>query len=82
MVIFNKPYSPDFNPIESVFSVVKNHYKRARFRCENRSEPYDQRSLIENAFRAVKISAVRNNINRSMRLLELPDVDLTFPKVV
>ena len=47
MVIFNKPYSPDFNPIESVFSVVKNHYKRARFRCENRSEPYEQRSLIE-----------------------------------
>ncbi len=28
--IFNVPYSPQFNPIERGFSVVKNHYKRAR----------------------------------------------------
>lgn len=28
--IFNVPYSPQFNPIERSFSVVKNHYKRAR----------------------------------------------------
>ena len=29
-LIFNVVRSPDFNPIETVFSVVKNHYKRAR----------------------------------------------------
>ena len=27
--IFNIPYSPQFNGIESVFSMLKEHYKRA-----------------------------------------------------
>ena len=45
-VIFNKPYSPDFNPIESVFSIVKNHYKRAKFECENNSRKYKMEKLI------------------------------------
>ena len=33
-LIFNMPYSPDTNPIESTFSVVKNAYKRARMNLE------------------------------------------------
>ena len=28
--IFNPPYSPDFNGIESVFSIVKSKIKKAR----------------------------------------------------
>ena len=69
LVIFNKPYSPDFNPIENVFSNVKNHYKRARFHCENNSVEYKIRTLIEKAFGSVKLSSIRNDINHSMRLL-------------
>ena len=45
-VIYNKTYSPDFNPIEFVFSQVKNHYKRARFNYENKSQSYDMAHLI------------------------------------
>ena len=80
MVIYNKPYSPDFNPIECVFSNVKNHFKRARFNYENNGIRYSMRSLIEKSFSIVKASAIRNDINRSMRLLGLPDVDRVFPK--
>ena len=30
MPIYNLAYSPDYNPIESIFSLVKNRYKRIR----------------------------------------------------
>lgn len=29
-LIFNLPYSPDLNPIETYFSLIKNHYKRIK----------------------------------------------------
>ena len=80
MVIYNKTYSPDFNPIECVFSVVKNQYKRERFMHENNSIVYQQQTLIERAFRIVKTSGIRNSINHSMRLLGIPEVDRVFPK--
>ena len=67
MVIYNKPYSPDFNAIEFVFSAVKNHYKRERFHHENNSIPYQIGDLIERAFRVVKTAHVRNCINYAMR---------------
>ena len=28
--IINVPYSPQYNPIEGCFSIVKNHFKRKR----------------------------------------------------
>ena len=31
--IFNASYSPDFNPIEGVFSVTKNYVKRERLKA-------------------------------------------------
>ena len=82
MVIYNKPYSPDFNPIECMFSVVKNHFKRARFHCENNSIKYDMESLIEKAFSSVKLTSIRNSIFHSMRLLGLANVDAIFPKII
>ena len=81
-VIYNRPYSPDFNPIEFVFSNVKNHFKRARFNLEHNSKTYDMGALIEKAFSSVKLTAIRNSINYSMSLLGVPDVDTVFPKTV
>ena len=40
-LIFNVTYSPDFNPIEQVFSVVKNHYKRVQANYEVNEIAYD-----------------------------------------
>ena len=33
------PYSPDFNPIEKAFSVLKNQLKRARVLTGNNQDP-------------------------------------------
>ena len=41
MLVFNKAYSPDFNPIETIFSVVKGSYKRAKHVYEVRQQNYD-----------------------------------------
>ena len=81
MMIYNKPYSPDFNPIECAFSNVKNYFKRARFNCENNGVAYDMSQLISKAFSQVKLSAIRNDINHAMRLLGVPNVNQVFPKV-
>ena len=29
-VLFNVPYSPDYNPIEKVFNILKQKYKKLR----------------------------------------------------
>jgi transposase len=39
-VLFFLPYSPDFNPIETAFSVIKSWLKRNRNYVENCSDPY------------------------------------------
>ena len=80
MLIYNKVNEPDLNPIEIIFSVAKNHYKKARFSHENNSEDYNMAELIEKAFSSIKHSSIKNSINHSMRLLGLPSVDSVFPK--
>lgn len=79
--IFNKSYSPDFNPIESVFSIVKNAYKRARLSNECRELDYDMGELINDAFERVTETKVRNCVNKSMRLLRVHRVGAVFPKI-
>ena len=37
--IINAPYSPQFNPIEGCFSIVKNHFKRKRLHDIVSGEP-------------------------------------------
>jgi len=39
-VLFLPPYSPDFNPIETAFSVIKSWLKRNRIYVENCSDSY------------------------------------------
>ena len=79
--IFNIAYSPDTNPIEQVFNVVKNHYRRGKAQFEVNEKDYDQAELIDDCFDKVKLSTVRNSINRSMKLLNLARADELFPQV-
>ena len=39
--IFNVGYSPEFNPIESIFSIVKRHFKRDRLMKIVNQEEFD-----------------------------------------
>ena len=48
-LLFTPPYSPWFNPIENVFSVVKNQYRKSK--------------NIENSFNFAKQTIVKNCIN-------------------
>ena len=46
-VVFNVPYCPQFNGIESYFSQVKATYKKMLLKCVIEEVPYDTVSLIK-----------------------------------
>ena len=48
--IFNLAYSPDYNPIESVFSQVKRIFNRERLRKLANLQEFDEIYEVENAF--------------------------------
>jgi transposase len=45
--IFNVPYCPQFNGIESYFSQIKATYKKMLLKCVIEEVPYDTVSLIK-----------------------------------
>ena len=51
--MFNLPYSPDFNGIESYFSLVKGNYKKLLLQVMMKGEPFDVVSLIKRSIEAV-----------------------------
>ena len=53
ILIYTPPYSPWFNPIENVFSVIKHHYKKNK--------------NIEDAFSAVSNTTIINCIKHSLK---------------
>ena len=54
-LIYNAPYSPEYNPIENVFSKVKNIYKNRKLQALVRDEQWEMKVEIEYAFRQVTI---------------------------
>lgn len=44
--IFNIPYSPDFNGIESYFSLVKGEYKKLILQALLKEDTFDVKELI------------------------------------
>lgn len=49
-LIWNVPYSPEYNPIESCFSVVKNHFKRARLNAMVNEKTFSFQKGIHSGF--------------------------------
>ncbi len=57
---FLPPYSPDLNGIESVWSIVKNDYKRRHLASQLSGEsPPDTGALVDEAVRRLDADAVR-----------------------
>ncbi len=52
--VYNVPYSPQFNGIESYFSIVKNHYKKNLLQRLTTDSDVDAKKLIKAALRAVE----------------------------
>ena len=49
-VIFNVPYSPEFNPIEGCFSIVKNYYRRTRLNAMRNDRTFLAQKAIRTAY--------------------------------
>jgi transposase len=51
--IFNVPYCPQFNGIESYFSQLKATYKKLLMKCVINDAPYDTNGLIKQSINSV-----------------------------
>ena len=69
--LFSPIYSPEYNPIEMMFSKLKNIVKRMRLKdmLEQRKRTFDQ--LIDKAVMEIEIDDVDNYIAYVMRLFKL-----------
>ena len=63
--ILNPGYSPEFNPIESCFSVVKSHFKKEKLHCLVNEIDIDYKKLIHKSFAKLKKETVVKSIERS-----------------
>ena len=61
--IFNVPYTPEFNPIEKVFSVFKNNIKK-----KDNSLVKNLKNNIKEGFRLIKKKYLINFYNKSLVL--------------
>ena len=68
-VVFNLPYSPQLNGIESYFSIVKNSNKNDLLRKLVNKESYDVKQIIITSLKNVKKDAAVNCITESERYM-------------
>ena len=68
--IYNTPYMPDWNPIEFVFSKVKNKFRQYRAQKMIGLRQEDHRALVGMAFMAVKKKDIVNSIKHVEKLLK------------
>ena len=61
--VFNVPYCPQFNGIESYFSQVKATYKKMLLKCVIEEVPYDTVSLIKESIQSIS----DENVKRCVR---------------
>ena len=69
--VLNVSYSPQYNPIEECFGIVKNHYKRERLNCLRNDRPIMYQQMIKRAFAAVTLEHVRKFISNSHKALKV-----------
>ena len=67
--IFNVGYSPEFNPIEGVFSQVKRFYCRVRLQKLANDVVFDQTTWIRKAFAQITREVVSGCVRKSMGAL-------------
>ena len=68
--IYNIPYSPDFNGIESYFSLVKGQYKNIWMQQYIKEEPVDSATIIEQIIANLSVDSIKSCINRGFECLE------------
>jgi transposase len=58
--IYNIPYSPQYNPIERVWALVKNYYKRRKLEIVGSGVKLDHERIIRECLDRVKEETVRS----------------------
>ena len=76
MPLFNIPYSPDTNPIESCFSVVKSHFKRKRLEYLVNGRPFYFPPHMKESIEKIVPQTVQKCVAHSMKKLR----DVNFLK--
>ncbi len=67
--IFSPIYSPDFNGIETVFSIAKGYIKKQRLRAIMMEEKIDLKKLTREEFDRIDIIKISRCIEHSNKLL-------------
>ena len=70
MPIWNVSYSPEFNPIESVFSQVKRFFSRERLNIIANHGNFDDNKTIRSAFAKVTATMAVNCWAKSLNMLK------------
>ena len=68
--VYGPAYSPDFNGIESVFSLVKAQLKRRRWQAIRHGRPFEIRKEMKQAFENVDEMKIAACVNHSFKLLK------------
>jgi transposase len=64
--VFNIPYSPDFNGIESYFSMVKGNYKKLLLQLMMKEQTFNVVELIKQSINAVADVKVRRCVTSGL----------------
>ncbi len=67
--IYCPPYSPHLNPIENIWSIVKNHYRRKKMLINIGEELLNERALLSEALQQVSTTACINSIRRVLKVM-------------
>ena len=67
--VYGPAYSPDFNGIETVFSIAKAFVKKQRLACIMQGREIKLRQMIVEAFQRINVLKIVNCINHSEKLL-------------
>jgi hypothetical protein len=69
--IFNMPYSPDFNGIESYFSLVKAEYKKLALQSLMRGEQIQAVPLVERSVNSIDNEKVKRCAKFGLTMIEI-----------
>ena len=53
--VYSPPYSPDYNPIESVFSMAKRELKSKRLKAVLQGQPFDTKREVRKTFENISV---------------------------
>ena len=68
--IFNVPYSPEFNPIEFVFSKVKQKFRTLRARKLAGVIQDSHEALVRQAVECLRKKDIVNSVNHVLKMLK------------